>query len=160
MNSEVIRETYSELNRLLNDTGFGWVVQQVEQTIQAGHPVERETRLFREEQRSRREREYREANEGQRRPGKAAVMMAVEPWAESEQLLFLIDAIRHAVVYAARIETEQLKLLQSIGQVQSVRFESEENNIEGKAFILTSESGLRIEELAKLLDALEEEVRK
>jgi hypothetical protein len=86
-------------------------------------------------------------------------MMASEPWSEADQLVFFIDGVRHAIVHAARVENEQLTLLRKLGNVESVHFESEPEETDQRALKLTGQSDRRIEELAKLLNALESEVR-
>lgn len=86
-------------------------------------------------------------------------MMASEPWSETDQLLFLIRGIRHAIVDAAHVENEQLRLLRKLGNVETVQFESDLQDTDRRAFKLTGLTDPRIEELGRLLEALEKEVR-
>lgn len=163
MNEEEIRRSYKELRKALTSLGLAWVVHQVEGTIRAGRGVERESHIFKdeeppEEQRILWEQASAEEEGGARRPGKPTLMMASEPWPEADQLVFLIQGVRHAIVHAARVENEQLTLLRKLGDVESVRFESEPEDTVPRILALTGQKDPRIGELGKLLDALEGEV--
>lgn len=164
-----IRRTYNELREILTSLGLTWVVHQVEETIQAGHAVEKETRIFRDEEPVEQIPTFREQHSAPRRPGKASLMMTLERWTDADQLLFLIDGVRQAIVQAADVENEQLRLLRTVVRVpgpqpgappvESVRFESEVEDTDRSTLKLTGQTDERIDMIGKLLDALEKEVR-
>ncbi len=86
-------------------------------------------------------------------------MMTLEPWSAVDQLLFLIDGLRQAIVHAAELESEQLRLFRTIADVESVSFESDVE-ISGRASLrLRGIRDDRIPVLNKLLHELEREVR-
>jgi hypothetical protein len=86
-------------------------------------------------------------------------MLTLQPWSEADQLVFLIDGVRHAIVHAAHVENEQLQLLRKTGNVRSIQFESDPEDTDRRSLKLTGQTDERITELSKLLDALEREVR-
>jgi hypothetical protein len=86
-------------------------------------------------------------------------MLASEPWSEADQLLFLIDGVRQAIVHAANVENQQLTLLKELGKVEGVQFESDPEDTVRRVLKLTGQTDPRIKELGKLLDSLEGEVR-
>jgi len=51
MTNEEILRTYEDLARARSLSGLEWIIEQVEETVQAGRPVEKATHLFREEER-------------------------------------------------------------------------------------------------------------
>lgn len=169
MNLDEIRRTYDELRETLRDLGLTWVVHQVEETIRAGNVVEKETRIFRDADLTEQTQTFWERPSAPRRPGRPSVMMTLEPWSDADQLLFLIDGVRQAIVHAAGVENEQLRLLRTVVRVPgpapgpppvtSVQFESEEEGRDRSTLKLTGQTDTRIEVIGKLLDALEKEVR-
>ena len=159
MNVEEIRRSYSELRETLARLGLAWVVRQVEETIRAGRSVEKETRIFKDEEPLEQTATLWEQPVAARRPGKPTLMMTSEPWSEAEQLLFLIQGVRHAIVQAAHVENEQLRLLRTLGRVETVQFESDADDSDRRVLKLTGQTDQRIEALGKMLHALEGEVR-
>lgn len=161
MNADELHRTYKELRETLMDLGLIWVVHQVEETIQAGRAVERETRILRDEGGDDRSGTFWEELSSPRRPGKPTLMMTLEPWPDDCRLLFLIDGVRQAIVHAADVENEQLRLLRTFASVESIRFESELEGSNPNVLILTGQADEveRIKTLSKLLDTLEREVR-
>ncbi len=159
MNVEETRRSYIELRETLARLGLAWVVRQVEETIHAGHRVEKETRIFKDEEPLQQAGTLWEQPDAPRRPGKPALMMTLEPWPEADQLLFLIDGVRHAIVHAAHVENEQLRLLRTLGNVQTIQFESDAEDIDQRVLKLTGQTDERITAMGKLLDALEREVK-
>jgi hypothetical protein len=161
MNADELRRTYNELRETLTGVGLTWVVHQVEETIQAGRAVEKETRILRDESGDDRSGMFVEQPASFRRPGRPTLMMTLESWPEASQLLFLIDGLRHAIVHAAAVENEQLRLLRTFDRIESVHFESEVEGRDPRLLILTGQAdeGERIKSIGKLLDALEREVR-
>jgi hypothetical protein len=153
---EDIVRTYEELAKILEAHGLAWIVEQVEQTVRAGRPVEKQTHIFREEDLEE-EVNTRSVDEqdGARRAGKPTLMMTLEPWGTADQLRFLIDGVRQAIVYAAALENEQLRLLKGTG-VREVLFVSDEV----RSRVRLQLTGVRddvIQLLAGLLDALDVE---
>lgn len=155
---EEILKTYEELAKVLNASGLGWIVEQVDQTLRIGRPLEKQTRIFKEEDREEDAVFFSDVQYGTRRSGKATSMMTLEPWAPSDRLLFLIDGVRQAIVYAAAVENEQLRLLGEIA-VKEVSFVSDVEIPSPEPLRLTGIRDERIQSLARLLDALETEVR-
>ncbi|MDI3254055.1 MAG: hypothetical protein QJR10_04620 [Bacillota bacterium] len=127
MTQEEIRATYTELADIVRAAGLAWILSQVEQTVHAGRAVEKPTRVFKEEDRDDGTLLFSDEQYGSRRGGKRIAMMALEPWPDRDQVLFLIDGLRHAIVHAAEIENDQIRLLRSFGDVEQVSFESETN---------------------------------
>ena len=156
MTPEEIVETYEDLAEVLTASGLGWVVEQVEQTLRAGRPVEKQTRVFKEEDREAEAPSFDEQY-GTRRAGKATSMMTLEPWTPTERLLFLIDGVRQAIVHAAGVEDEQLRLLRDMG-LKEVAFVSDGEIAPREPLRLTGIRYEGIQTLARLLDALEAEV--
>jgi hypothetical protein len=146
------------LSEALTSTGLGWIVHQVEDRIREGRPVEGEARIFKDEGPGEQAPGNGADAEAARRPGKPTLMMTLEPWTDDCRLHFLIDATRHAIVHAADVENEQLKLLRRYGEVRAVRFTSDEDAIESSLAI----EGIDTRQIAHLqesLDALDREVR-
>jgi hypothetical protein len=159
MKLEEMRRSYLLLSETLASLGLAWVVHQVEETIKAGKTVPKETRIVKDDEQLEQAGVPREQPTAPRRPGKPTLMMTSEPWDEADQLLFLIDGVRQAIVEAAHIENEQLRLLRALGKVKTVQFESDEGATERFGLKLAGQTDERIEALGKLLDALEKEVR-
>jgi hypothetical protein len=158
MTPEDIREAYRSLSEALTSSGLGWMVRQVEDRVREGRPVEREARIFKDEEPG--EQVFAADGEGAnaRRPGKPTLMMTLEPWTDDCRLQFLIDAARHGIVHAADVENEQLKLLRRYGNVQTVIFAPDENT-GGHSLTIAGLESRQIKQLAELLDALDREVR-
>jgi hypothetical protein len=162
MNPETLRQTYRELTEMLRDLGLGWVVHQVDETINDGSQVEKTANIFKDEdpeeliQVGSPEDRY-----APRRRGKAAQMMSVEPWTDTQRLEILIDAIRHALVYAAEIEEAASLQMQEFGEVKinAIRFESEQLPANGKTLTLSPARRELIDRLKSLLISLEAEAR-
>jgi hypothetical protein len=159
MTSDEIRTSYTELAEILTMYGLGWVVEQVEQTMHAGRAVEKPTRIFKEEENEEEPLLFLGGLHRARRAGKPTVMTTLEPWPDSDQLLFLINGARQAIVHATAIENEQLRLLRGVAKVESVSFEPEGEAADRKPFSLTGIHDERIHTLDRLLDDLEHEVR-
>jgi hypothetical protein len=159
MTPDEIRTSYAELAEILTTAGLGWIVEQVEQTVHAGRAVEKPTRIFKEEERGNESPLFSGEQEGARRAGKPTAMMTLEPWPDSDQLLFLIDGVRQAIIHAADIENEQLRLLRSVAEVEGVSFEPDEETADRKPLRLTGIHDERIQTLGRLLSDLEREVR-
>jgi hypothetical protein len=159
MTSDEIRTIYAELAEILTVSGLGWVVEQVDQTVHAGRAVEKPTRIFREEEREFEPPLFSGEQYGARRAGKPTAMMTLEPWPDSDQLLFLISGVRHAIVHAADIENEQLRLLRGIAEVEAVSFEPDGEATDRKPLRLAGIHDERIQTLSKLLGDLERQVR-
>ena len=159
MTSEGIREAYRSLSEALTSTGLGWILHQVEDRVREGRPVEKEARIFKDEEPG--EQVFATGGEAAtpRRPGKPTLMMTLEPWTDDCRLQFLIDAIRHAIVHAADVENEQLKLLRRYGEVKTVMFAPDENAGDGRSLAIGGLESRQIKQLAELLDALDREVR-
>jgi hypothetical protein len=159
MKPDEIRTSYVELAEILTSSGLGWIVEQVEQTVHAGRAVEKPTRIFKEEESESGSLLFSDEQYGARRAGKPTAMMTLEPWRDSDQLLFLIDGVRQAIIHAADIENEQLRLLRRVADVKGVSFESDEEAIDRKPLQLTGIHDERIQTLGRVLDELEREVR-
>jgi hypothetical protein len=159
MTPDEIRTSYTELADILTTFGLGWIVEQVGETVHAGRAVEKPTRIFKEEEREDQAPLFSGEQYGARRAGKPAAMMTLEPWPASDQLLFLIDGMRQAVVQAAEIENEEIRLLRGVAKVEVVSFEPDEEVINRKPLRLAGIPDERIQTLGKLLDELEREVR-
>jgi len=158
MTPDEIRTSYAELAEILTVSGLGWVVEQVEQTVHAGRAVEKPTRIFKEEQREESPL-FSGEQYGARRAGKATAMMTLEPWPDNDQLLFLISGLRQAIVHAADIENEQLRLLRGVAEIEAVSFEPDGEATERKPLRLAGIHDERIQTLSKLLGDLERQVR-
>jgi hypothetical protein len=158
MTPDEIRTSYAELVEILTTSGLGWVVEQVEQTVRAGRAVEKPTRIFKEEERGNESSWFMVEQYEAKHAGKPTAMMTLEPWPDGDQLLFLIDGLRQAIVHAADIENEQLRLLRSVGRVDAVSFEPDEEAANGKPLRLTGIHDERIQTLSRLLGDLEREV--
>lgn len=91
--------------------------------------------------------------------GKPTALMTLEPWPDAEQLLFLIDGLRQAIVRAAEVENEQIRLLRSVAAFETVSFEPDDAANERGSLKLVGIQDDRIPRLAALLDDLEREVR-
>ena len=159
MTPDEIRTNYAELADALTTSGLGWIVEQVEQTVRAGRAVEKPTRIFKEEEREEEPAPFLGEQHGARRAGKPTAMMTLEPWPDSDQLLFLIDGLRQAIIHAADIENEQLRLLRTVAGVESVSFESDGEPADREPLRLTGNHDERIQTLGRLLGDLEREVR-
>lgn len=159
MTTDEIRTSYAELAEILTTYGLGWVVEQVDQTVHAGRPVEKPTRIFKEEKREDESQRFMGEEREARRGGKPTAMMTLEPWSDSDQLLFLIDGIRQAIIHAAEIENEQLRLLRGVARLEAISFEPDGEAAEGKPLRLTGIHDERIQKLGSLLGDLEREVR-
>jgi hypothetical protein len=159
MTPEGILDAYRSLSGVLTSTGLGWIVHQVEDRVREGRPVEKEARIFKDEEPT----EQVFATDGEaataRRSGKPTLMMTLEPWTDNCRLQFLIDAVRHAIVHAADVENEQLRLLRRYGDVKTVMFAPDESAPERQPFKIEGLEGKQIRLLADLLDALDREVR-
>lgn len=129
MTQEEIRAAYAELAGIVSEAGLAWVLSQVEETVQAGRLVERPGRIFEDEE--------------------------AESYSFRERLLFLIDGLRHAIVHAAAVENEQIRLLRSFGGVEEVSFEFDEESPQREPLRLRGIQDERIRQLRELLDALE-----
>lgn len=70
MTTEDIRETYRALSEALTSAGLGWIVHQVEDRIREGRPVEREARVFKDEEPGEQASMFGADVEAGRRPGK------------------------------------------------------------------------------------------
>jgi hypothetical protein len=140
-------------------SGLGWVVDQVEQAVRSGRAVEKPTRIFKEEERDERSPVFTGEQYAPRRAGKPTALMTLEPWPDVDQLLFLIDGVRQAIVHAADIESEELRLLRGVGRVEAVTFEPDVEAADHKPLRLTGIHDERIRTLGKLLGDLEREVR-
>ena len=105
MTPEGIREAYQSLSEALTSTGLGWIVHQVEDRVREGRPVEKEARIFKDEEPGKQVHptDGEAAGATARRPGKPTLMMTLEPWTDDCRLQFLIDAVRHGIVYAADV---------------------------------------------------------
>jgi hypothetical protein len=79
MNEDQIHRSYSELRETLAGLGLSWVVLQVEETIRAGRGVEKETRMFKDEEPLEQAGTLWEDDSAARRPGRPTFMMASEP---------------------------------------------------------------------------------
>jgi hypothetical protein len=158
MTPDEIRTSYAELAEILTVSGLGWVVEHVEQTVHAGRAVEKPTRIFKEEEREDESPLFSGEQYGARRAGKPTAMMTLEPWPDSDQLLFLISGLRQAIVHAADIENEQLRLLRGVAGVEAVSFEPDREAADNKPLRLTGIHDERIQTLSKLLGELEREV--
>lgn len=158
MTSEEIQSTFRELAQIVTTSGLGWIVRQVDETVRGGRAVEKPTKIFREEEQETVS-SFDPEQHGARRAGKPTALMTLEPWPERDQLLFLIDGIRHAVIHAAAVENEQLRLLRSTADVEAVSFMPEGEVTDRGAFRSTGTHDERVHALAKMLDELEREVR-
>lgn len=158
MTPEEIVKTYEELATVLTASGLGWIVEQVEQTVRAGRPVEKQTRIFKEEEDQEADDSLFSEQYGARRAGKATSMMTLERWEPADQLLFLIDGVRQAIVHAAALENEQLRLLGEIG-VKEVSFVADDEIASRDSLRLTGIRDETVQSLARLLVALAAEVR-
>jgi hypothetical protein len=156
MTTEGIREAYRSLSEVLTSSGLEWVLHQVEDKIREGRPVEKESRIFKDEEPGE---HVSPDGETARRPGKPTLMMTLEPWTDDCRLLFLIDAIRHAVVHAADVENEQLRLLRKYGNIETVKFAPDESAADSQSLAIVGLDGRQIKRLAELLDALDGEIR-
>jgi hypothetical protein len=80
MTPEDIVRTYGELAKILRIAGLEWIVEEVEETIHAGRPVEKQTRIFKEQDQEAEPNHFvsPELNEAGR-AGKPTWMMAIEP---------------------------------------------------------------------------------
>jgi len=158
MTSEEIQSTFRELAEIVTTSGLGWILSQVDETVRGGHAVEKPTKIFKEE-----EQEtvfsFNAEQQAPRRGGKPTALMTLEPWPERDQLLFLIDAIRQAVIHAAAVENEQLRLLRSTADVEGVSFMPEGEVTDRGAFRSTGAHDERVHALARMLNELEREVR-
>jgi hypothetical protein len=159
MTLEEIRRSDTELRKILTNLGLTWVLHQVDEAIRAGHSVEKQAHILKDEETTERQETLWEEPTAPRRPGKPTLMMTLEPWTEAEQLFLLIDGIRRAIVHAAHIENEELRLLRTLGNVGTVQFESESEDLERRLLKLTGQTDERIDAVGKLLDSLEKEVR-
>ncbi len=123
--------------------------------IREGRPVEKKSRIFKDEEPG----EHVSPDvETARRPGKPTLMMTLEPWSDDCRLQFLIDAIRHAVVHAADVENEQLRLLRKYGNIETVKFVPDDNAAESQSLAIVGLDGRQIKRSAELLDALDGEI--
>jgi hypothetical protein len=156
MTPEDIVRIYGELAEILQIAGLEWIVEEVEETIHAGRPVEKQTRIFKEQDQEAEPNHFvsPELNEA-RRAGKPTWMMTVEPWEPADRLRFLIEGIRQAIVHAATLENEQIRLLERMG-VKEVLFVSDEVRRRVRLQLTGVRDGA-IQSLAELLDALEAE---
>jgi len=159
MTSEGIREAHRSLSEALTSTGLGWIVHQVEERVREGRPVEKEARIFRDEEPNEQVFATGGGAETARRPGKPTLMMTLEPWTDDCRLQFLIDAIRHAIIHAADVENEQLRLLRKYGDIKTVQFAPDANAVERRSFTIEGLESQQVKQLAELLDALDREVR-
>jgi hypothetical protein len=161
MTPEDIRTSYAELTRILTASGLEWVVEQVRQAVEAGFQVERFTRIFREEEGESMPPLFLDQQIGARRAGQPTAMMTLQPWPARDQLLFLIDGVRHAIVQAADIENEQFLLLRGVPGfvVEGIAVESEAEVGDQLPLRLTGIRSEPIQTLRRLLDELEQEVR-
>ena len=76
----------------------------------------------------------------------------------ADQLLFLIDGVRQAIVHAAALENEQLRLLGKI-EVKEVSFVADDEIASREPLRLTGIRDERVQSLTRLLVALAAEVR-
>jgi hypothetical protein len=159
MTADEIRTGYAELADALTTSGLGWIVEQVEQTVHAGRAVEKPTRIFKEEEGEEEPALFSGEQHGARRAGKPTAMMTLEPWPDSDQLLFLIDGVRQAIIHAADIENEQLRLLRTVAGVENVSFEPDGEPAEREPLRLAGNHDERIQTLGRVLGELEREVR-
>jgi hypothetical protein len=159
MTPDEIRTSYTELADALTASGLGWIVEQVEQTVHAGRAVEKPTRIFKEEEREEEPSPFSGEQHGARRAGKPTAMMTLEPWPDSDQLLFLIDGVRQAIIHAVDIENEQLRLLRTVAGVESVSFEPDGESADREPLRLAGNHDERIQTLGRLLGDLERAVR-
>jgi hypothetical protein len=159
MTSEGIREAYRSLAEALTSAGLGWILHQVEERVRDGRPVEKEARIFKDEEPDQHVLAIDGGAETARRPGKPTLMMTLEPWTDDYRLQFLIDAIRHAIIHAADVETEQLRLLRRYDDIKAVQFAPDENAIERRSLTIEGLERQQVKQLAELLDALDREVR-
>ncbi len=177
-----IQDTYTQLRTILLDLGLGWIIEQVEEQIRTGRSIEKEVRVFRDEEEEPaqvfRDSEAEARNlqipfkpvrittgssEGEvtpRRPGKSTLMMAVEHWPDVDQLLFLIDGLRHGIVHAAAIEQEAVILLREQASVQAMRFETDTEELQSRAIQLSGEKDEGASRLGHLLDSLQAAITK
>jgi hypothetical protein len=86
-----------------------------------------------------------------RRAGKPTAMMTLEPWPDTDQLLFLINGLREAIVHAAEVESEQLRLLRTVAEVKVVVFEPDVEPADRTPLRLAGTRDERIQVLNKLL---------
>lgn len=159
MTPDEIRSTYLELADVLATSGLGWVVEQVAQAVRAGLAVEKPTKIFKDEEIDEASPLFADERFGARRAGKPTALMTLEAWSDADRLLFLIDGVRQAVVRAAEIENEQLRLLRSVSAVDAVSFETEVESPDRAKLHLAGIQDTSIQKLASLLDDLEREVR-
>jgi hypothetical protein len=158
MTASEIAVVDNDLRDILSKTGLGWVVVQVDQTIREGQSAESQTRIFSDEDDNAQQSIFPSAA-GKRRAGKTAVMMRREPWSATDKLLFLINGVRQAIVRAADVENEQLRLLQKAGPVKAVAFEPDADAEISRRWDMTGIQSDGIKILADILDKLEHEVR-
>lgn len=140
MTAEEIRRTYSDLAEIVREVGLGWVVSQVEQAA-----YERK-RDFPQD-----EKELFSSDEQQPSPRTGT--------SDRDKLLSLIDGLRHAIVHAAAVENEQIRLLQSFDGVEQVIFHSGEESAPQSPFQLRGVPYKDLQKLQSLLDSLEREVK-
>lgn len=159
MTQEEIRAAYAELAGIVREAGLAWALSQVEQTVHAGRPVERPARIFKDAENEEARSPFLDEQDAPRRAGKPTAMMTLEPWPERDQLLFLVDGLRHAIVHAAAVENEQIRLLRSFGGVEQVSFEFDEESPQREPLRLRGIQDERIQRLQELLDGLEREVQ-
>lgn len=182
MSPAEIQDTYTQLRTILLDLGLEWIIEQVEEQIRTGRAIEKEVRVFRDEEEEpaqvfrdseaearnleipfKRGRITADAWEGEvtrRRPGKSTIMITVEPWLDVDQLLFLIDGLRHAVVHAASIERQAVILLREQASVQAIRFQTDTEEPESRTIQLSGEKNERTSSLGQLLDSLQAAIQK
>ena len=127
--------------------------------MHAGRAVEKPTRIFKEEEVQEEAPSMFGEQHGARRGGKPTAMMTLEPWPDADQLLFLINGLREGIVHAAQIESEQLRLLRTVANVEAVVFESDVDAADRAALRLVGAHDERTKVLNKLLTELGREVR-
>jgi hypothetical protein len=159
MDVDEVRRSFDDLSETLRKLGLTWIVHQVEETIREGHIVEKETRIFQGEEPLQQNENLFDQPPMPRRPGKPSHMLTLQPWSPTEQLLFLIDGVRHAIVHAAEVENKQLELLRELGKVSTVQFEPDAEDPERRSLRLTGQTDQRIAALGRFLDGLEREAR-
>jgi hypothetical protein len=140
MTPEEIRRTYTDLAEIVREVRLDWVVSQVEQAAYE------------------RKRDFPQ-DEEELFPSEDQPPFPRTGTSDRDKLLSLIDGLRHAIVHAAAVESEQIRLLQSFDGVEQVIFDSGEEAAAQRPFQLRGVPYEGLQELQSLLDSLEREVK-
>ena len=162
MNSSEIDETYRDLMAFLSETGFAWIVAQVEEAVAAGIPIERSVKIIRDEfiPRVGLTLAFHHESAPPRRAGKPTQMMSIEELTPAQRLELLIDALRHAIVHAIEMEQEGLSLLVKTTSATSVTFTPEVDGDDRRTLVWTSDVPDEVPRLNKALSALSLEINR